>query len=102
MPRRTAPLSPALGRTANPCSLSAPCRSSAGAITKTNAGGAIAVLDSAGYGVVSITKSISINAPDGIEGGVATSVAGDAITISAGANDAVSLRGLTLVGGGVG
>src|SRR5262245_17075337 len=58
------------GNDANPCSLPAPCRSFAGAITKTNAGGEIVVLDSAGYGSVTITKSISISAPDGIEGGM--------------------------------
>src|SRR5215813_5880086 len=85
------------GSDANSCSLAAPCRSFAGAITKTNAGGEIVVLDSAGYGAVTITKSISINAPDGIEGGV-TATSGDGITVSVGFSDVVTLRGLTLVG----
>src|SRR5215472_4077707 len=90
------------GSDANPCSLGAPCRSFAGALAQTNAGGEIVVLDSAGYGSVTITKSISINAPDGIEGGITVTTATDGITISAGASDVVNLRGLTLTGGGVG
>jgi hypothetical protein len=91
-----------LGSDASLCSLSAPCRSFAHALTLTNAGGEITVLDPAGYGPVTINKAISI-VNDGVgEAGVTTSVAGDAITISVGTNDVVNLRGLTLVGGGVG
>jgi hypothetical protein len=90
------------GSDANPCSLSAPCRSFAQALTQTNPGGEITVLDSAGYGTMAINKAVSITAPDGIEGGITTSSAVDAITVSAGGNDIVNLRGLTLVGGGIG
>ena len=90
------------GSDSNPCSLAAPCRSFAGAITQTNAGGEIVVLDSAGYGSVTINKSISINAPDGIEGGVTVTSATDAITVNIGKTDVVNLRGLTLIGGAVG
>jgi hypothetical protein len=86
----------------NPCSLTAPCRSFAQAITLTNAGGEITILDPAGYGPVTITKAISI-VNDGVgEAGVTqTSSTDNAITISAGGQDVVNLRGLTLVGGGV-
>ena len=90
------------GSDTNPCSLSAPCRSFAQALTQTNAGGEITVLDSAGYGTVAINKAISITAPDGIEGGITTSSAVDAIDVSAGGGDVVNLRGLTLTGGGIG
>jgi hypothetical protein len=90
------------GSDSNPCSLAAPCRSFAQALSQTNAGGEIVVLDSAGYGSVTINKAISINAPDGIEGGVTVASATDAIDINIGASDVVNLRGLTLVGGGVG
>jgi hypothetical protein len=48
------------GDDVNPCSLTAPCRTFAGVITRTTAGGEIDVLDSAGFGGVTITKSISI------------------------------------------
>src|SRR5262249_213426 len=85
-----------------PCSLAAPCRSFAGAITQTNAGGEIVVLDSAGYGSVTINKSISINAPDGIGGGVTVTSATDAIRISGSVSDVGNLRGFTLIVGGVG
>src|SRR6266446_6363807 len=48
------------GNDANACSLAAPCRTFAGAYTKTNAGGEIDVLDTAGYGSLTITNAISI------------------------------------------
>ena len=89
------------GLDTNPCSLVAPCRSFAQAITLTNLGGEITILDPAGYGPVTITKAISI-VNDGVgEAGVTeTSPTINAITITAGAQDVVNLRGLTLVGGG--
>jgi hypothetical protein len=90
------------GSDSNPCSLSAPCRSFAQALTQTNAGGEITILDPAGYGSVTINKSISI-VNDGVgEAGVTVTSHTDAIDVSIGANDVVNLRGLTLVGGGVG
>jgi hypothetical protein len=90
------------GSDSSPCSIAAPCRSFAQALTQTNAGGEIAVLDTAGYGSVTITKSISIVAPDGIEGGITVTSASDGIIVSVGTSDVVNLRGLTLVGSGVG
>ena len=85
----------------NPCSLTAPCRTFAQAITQTGAGGEITILDPAGYGAVTINKAISI-VNDGVGEAGVTVTSGDGITISAGASDVVNLRGLTLVGGGVG
>jgi hypothetical protein len=90
------------GDDTNPCSLSSPCRSFTQALSQTNAGGEITVLDAAGYGAVTITKSVSI-INDGVgEAGITVTSAIDAITVNAGATDVVTLRGLTLVGGGVG
>src|SRR5262249_54412423 len=60
------------GSDSNPCSLAAPCRSFAGALAQTNAGGEITVLDSAGYGTVTINKSVTITNPGGVEAGVTT------------------------------
>lgn len=68
----------------------------------TNAGGEITVLDSAGYGSVTINKSVSITNEEGVEAGVTTPTAVNAITVNAGLSDVVNLRGLALVGGGVG
>jgi hypothetical protein len=87
------------GNDANPCSLSAPCRSFAGALAQTSPGGEIAVLDTAGYGAVTIIHAVSIVNEEGVEAGI-TVTSGDGITINAGASDTVNLRGLTLVGAG--
>jgi hypothetical protein len=87
------------GSDSNPCSLSAPCRSFAQALSQTNAGGEVTILDPGGYGAVTINKSISI-VNDGVGEAGVTVTSGDAITVSTGASDVVNLRGLTLVGGG--
>src|SRR5438045_7971892 len=49
-----------VGDDLNPCSRTAPCKTFAGAISKTAAGGEINCLDPGGYGTVTITKSIAI------------------------------------------
>jgi hypothetical protein len=89
------------GTDAGACAFGAPCRTFAFALTQTTAGGEIDVLDPAGYGVVTITKAISI-VNDGA--GVTTigASSGNAITINAGANNSVHLRGLTIEGLGTG
>src|SRR6266446_5588452 len=50
-----------VGDDVNPCSRTAPCKTFAGAISKTAAGGEINVLDPGGFGAVTITKSITIS-----------------------------------------
>ena len=50
-----------VGDDANPCSRTAPCKTFAGAISKTASGGEINVIDAGGYGAVTITKSITID-----------------------------------------
>ena len=87
------------GNDANPCSLVQPCRTFGAAITQTSAGGEVIVLDSAGYGAVTITKSVSIIAPAGIYAGISV-LSGDGVTVNAGATDTVVLRGLTINGQG--
>jgi hypothetical protein len=84
--------------TASNCALAAPCRSFGAAIGVTNAGGEIIVLDSAGYGPVAITKSVSIISPPGIYAGVSV-LSGQGITINT-AGVEVTLRGLTVNGQG--
>jgi hypothetical protein len=83
------------------CSFSVPCRSFAYAITQTDPGGEIDVLDSAGYGTLTIDKAISI-VNDGSLAKVAVGPGATGITINAGASDAIHLRGLTIEGAGVG
>jgi hypothetical protein len=89
-----------VGDDANPCSRTAPCKTFAGAISKTAAAGEINVLDPGGFGAVTITKAISI-VNDGNIAGVLVSGT-NAIIISAGANDVVTLRGLDINGLGTG
>src|ERR1700716_2419072 len=50
-----------VGDDANPCSRTAPCKTFAGAISKTAAGGEINCLDPGGFGAVTITKSMTID-----------------------------------------
>jgi hypothetical protein len=86
-----------VGDDANPCSRTAPCKTFAGAISKTAAGGEIDVLDPGGFGGVTLTKAITL---DGGSGQVASIlVAGtNGITVAAGANDIVVLRNLSING----
>jgi len=90
------------GSDAATCTLAAPCRTFAAAYVLTNAGGEIAVLGTAGYGTLTINKAISIVNGGGFEAGIAVPSGGIGITINSGTNDAVSLRGLTIDGAGVG
>jgi hypothetical protein len=88
-----------VGDDANPCSRTAPCKTFAGAISKTAIGGEIDALDPGGFGAVTITKSISIVAV-GVVAGVLVS-SGNGITVNA-PGAVVVLRGLTIEGLGTG
>ena len=86
-----------VGDDANPCSRTAPCKTFAGAISKTAPGGEIDALDPGGFGALTITKSITI---DGGGGQVASVlVAGtNGIVVAAAAGDIVILRNLRFQG----
>ena len=86
-----------VGDDANPCSRTAPCKTFAGAISKTAAGGEINVLDPGGFGAVTITKSITIDGSGGSIAGVLVSGT-NGIVISASASDVVTLRNLDIDG----
>lgn len=89
-----------VGDDANPCSRTAPCKTFAGAVSKTVAGGEINCLDPGGFGSVTITKSMAIVC-DGIGGNVlATGTNG--IVVNAGDQDKVLVSGLDINGGGTG
>ena len=83
-----------VGDDANPCSRTAPCKTFAGAISKTANGGFINVLDSAGYGAVTITKSITIDG-EGAHAGVLAPAGGSGIIINA-AGAKITLRNLSI------
>ena len=63
-----------VGDDANPCSRTAPCKTFAGAIGKTAIGGEINALDSGGFGAVTITKSITIDASSAVATAVVRNV----------------------------
>jgi hypothetical protein len=89
-----------VGDDANPCSRTAPCKTFAGAISKTAAAGEINVLDPGGFGAVTITKAITIRS-DHTEAGVLVSGT-NGIVVAAGPNDSVVLEGLDFEGLGTG
>src|SRR5689334_23164695 len=74
-----------VGDDVNPCSRTAPCKTFAGAISKTAAGGEINVLDPGGFGTLTITKSLTVQA-DGVTAGVLHTLNASGIIINAGAN----------------
>src|SRR5215471_16590430 len=86
-----------VGDDANPCSRTAPCKTFAGAISKTANGGEIDVLDPGGFGALTITKSITIDGGGGQVASVLTQGT-NGIVISAGATDVIILKNLRFQG----
>jgi hypothetical protein len=90
-----------VGDDANPCSRTAPCKTFAGAISKTAPGGEIDALDPGGFGAVTITKAITIDGGGGQVAGVLVSGT-NGIIVQAGATDVVHLRNIQFDGVGSG
>jgi len=84
-----------VGDDANPCSRTAPCKTFAGAISKTVDGGIINVIDPGGFGAVTITKSITIDGY-GAQAGILASGT-NAVNVN-GAGIKVTLRNLSIEG----
>ncbi|HEX2086733.1 MAG TPA: hypothetical protein VHF89_13720 [Solirubrobacteraceae bacterium] len=89
-----------VGDDANPCSRTAPCKTFAGAISKTAAGGEINVIDPGGFGGVTITKSLTIRGRGPTAGALVSGT--NAIVINAAATDKVTIDGLDINGIGTG
>jgi hypothetical protein len=89
-----------VGDDANPCSRTAPCKTFAGAISKTAAAGEINCLDPGGFGAVTVTKSMTISCEAGTAGVVVSGT--NAIIFAGGANDYLFLKGLDIEGFGTG
>jgi hypothetical protein len=85
-----------VGDDVNPCSRTAPCKTFAGAISKTAAGGEINCLDPGGFGAVTITKSLVIDCHY-TEGGALAGGNGITVNLPA-ATDVVVIRGLDIFG----
>jgi hypothetical protein len=91
-----------VGDDVNPCSRTAPCKTFAGAISKTAGGGEINCLDPGGFGAVTITKSITIDCEDTQGSILASGTNGVVINITADtdAKKAVRIRGISINGAG--
>lgn len=88
-----------VGDDVNPCSRTAPCKTFAGAISKTATGGEINAIDPGGFGAVTITKSITIDGQGTMASILAASTNG--IIVNAAGNTAiVNIRNLSIQGTG--
>lgn len=93
-----------VGDDVNPCSRTAPCKTFAGAISKTATNGEINCLDPAGYGAITITKSITIDCED-TQGSILGALTNGVIVNITSATDtkkAFKLRGVSINGAGTG
>ena len=91
-----------VGDDANPCSRTAPCKTFAGAISKTAPGGEIDALDPGGFGAVTITKAITIDGGGGQVASVLVSGTNGIIVNATGPTDVITLRNLRINGIGTG
>jgi hypothetical protein len=87
-----------VGDDANPCSRTAPCKTFAGAISKTAACGEIDALDPGGFGAVTITKAITIDGSGTFASILASLVNGVVINATGDVNAVITLRGLSING----
>src|SRR5437868_6120644 len=83
-----------VGDDANPCSRTAPCKTFAGAISKTASPGIINCLDPGGFGAVTITKSIMIDCTGTIGSVLSSGVQG--VIVNALTTDKVILRNIDI------
>jgi hypothetical protein len=90
-----------VGDDVNPCSRTAPCKTWAGAISKTAVGGIIDALDPGGFGAVTITKAMTLEGNGTLASTLHSGTAGIIINITSGTNRDVVLRNILLDGAGV-
>jgi hypothetical protein len=92
-----------VGDDVNPCSRTAPCKTFAGAMSKTATGGEINVLDPGGFGAVTINKSMTIDGRPFEASLLSSGVNGVNVNITSGeANPVVTLRNIQINGAGTG
>jgi hypothetical protein len=83
------------GNDLNPCTFAQPCRNFNAAIAQTASGGEVVAMDSACYQPFSTGQPVTVEAAPGVYAGITVS-SGDGIDVYAGAQDAVTIRGLTI------
>ena len=89
-----------VGDDVNPCSRTAPCKTFAGAISKTANGGEISVLDPGGYGTLTITKGMTVDGGTGAGWGSTLFSSVNGFVINALDTDIIILRNLSMNGAG--
>lgn len=89
-----------VGDDVNPCSRTAPCKTFAGAISKTASGGVIDAMDPGGFGAVTITKPITIEGNGTLASILSSGTNGIIVNITTGTNRDVVLRNLLIDGSG--
>ena len=90
------------GNDANPCTFGSPCKTFQQAVNVVDAGGEVTAIDSAGFGTIYITQSVTITSPPGVEAGIVGGGVGIYIATRGPGPYFVQLRGLTLDGMGLG
>src|SRR5438046_1737652 len=88
-----------VGDDVNPCSRTAPCKTFAGAISKTASGGEIDVLDPGGFGTVTVTKPMTFDGTGTFASSLASTTVAFTISSSV-ANSTVVIRGISINGAG--
>lgn len=89
-----------VGDDVNPCSRTAPCKTFAGAISKTAASGEISVLDPGGFGAVTIGKGITLNGTGTLAGILSANTNG--VIVNALTSDTIIIRDISINGAGTG
>jgi hypothetical protein len=90
-----------VGDDVNPCSRTAPCKTWAGAISKTAAGGIIDALDPGGFGALTITKAMTLEGNGTLASTLSSGTNGIVINITSGTGRNVVLRNILIDGSGV-
>jgi len=89
-----------VGDDVNPCSRTAPCKTWAGAISKTASGGIIDALDPGGFGAVTVTKPITLEGNGTLASILSSGVNGVIVNITSGTDRNVVLRNILIDGSG--
>ena len=90
-----------VGDDVNPCSRTAPCKTWAGAISKTAAGGIIDALDPGGFGALTITKPMTLEGNGTLASTLSSGTNGIIVNITSGTGRNVVLRNILIDGSGV-
>jgi hypothetical protein len=90
------------GNDSNPCTFGSPCRNFQQAVNVVDTGGEVTAIDSAGFGPITISRSVTITSPPGVEAGIVQVPTSNLPAVLIFGGDGIQLRGLTIDGTGGG